>query len=165
METLKEEVDLPQYDVLKYNYKEAPSRLPEITETLQITATNYAQVSGKRLFITPNILTKSHYKLVLAEHRQCEVVSGSEYTDTDSTEIKLPAGYQPESVPPPSVIESKFGRYVSTIKVDGDNIRYYRSMEKYGGRYPAAEYNNLVKFWEQVYKADRNKVVLVKKGE
>jgi hypothetical protein len=93
------------------------------------------------------------------------VVTEEEYTDIDSTEIKLPSGYQPESVPAPAMIDSKFGRYVSSIKVEGDKIVYYRSMEKYGGRYPAAEYNNLVKFREQVYKADRNKVVLVKKGE
>jgi hypothetical protein len=165
MDVLKEEVDLPQYDLVKYNYREYPSRVPEITETLQLTAANYAQVSGKRLFIAPNILTKSHYKLIPAENRMYDVVTNTEYTDIDTAEIKLPGGYQPESIPEPVVLESRFGKYSANIKIEGDKLIYYRSMEKFRGRYPPAEYNNLVKFWAQVYKMDRNKVVLVKKGD
>ncbi len=165
MEVLKEEVDLPQYDVVKYDYKEEPSTLPVITETLQLTAANYAQVSGKRLFIAPNILTKNHRKLIPDEERHYDVVTEYEYTDIDTAEIKLPGGYQPESMPAPIAIESKFGKYSASVKMDGDKLVYYRSMEKFSGRYPPAEYNNMVKFWEQIYKSDHTKVVLVKKGE
>jgi hypothetical protein len=35
-------------------------------------------------------------------------------------------------------------------------------MEKYSGHFPAKDYNELAKFYETIYKADRNKVVLVK---
>ncbi len=163
MDQLKEEIDLPQYDVLKYDYQEEASSLPVITETLQITANNYAQVSGRRLFITPNILTRTHMKLIAEDERKYDVVLKTEYTDIDTTEIKLPAGYQPESIPAPVVLESKFGKYHSEVKVGGDKITYYRSLERYSGRFPAKEYSDVVKFFEQVYKADRGKVVLVKK--
>ena len=162
-EFLKAEFDLPQYDLLKYSYNEKPSRLPEITETLQLSATNYAQVTGKRFFIAPNMLTKTHIKLAPAENRHTDVQLLMAYTDIDTAEIQLPVGYQPESLPEPMVLQSKFGRYTATIKVEGTVMTYYRVTENYGGRFPAAEYNNLVKFWQQVYKADRNKVVLVKK--
>ncbi|MBC7866078.1 MAG: hypothetical protein H7X88_00975, partial [Gloeobacteraceae cyanobacterium ES-bin-316] len=43
-----------------------------------------------------------------------------------------------------------------------DKIIYYRLVEKYSGRYAAKEYNNLVKFYDQVFKAERSKLVLVK---
>lgn len=162
-EVLKDEFDLPQYDLIKYSYGEKPSRLPEITETLQLSAANYAQVTGKRFFIAPNILTKTHIKLAPAENRQTEVQLLMAYTDIDTAEIQLPAGYQPESLPGPVVLQSKFGRYTSTVKVEGTVMKYYRSTENYGGRFPAAEYNELAKFWQQVYRADRSKVVLVKK--
>jgi len=36
-------------------------------------------------------------------------------------------------------------------------------MEQYSGRFPAKDYGELVSFFESIYKADRNKVVLVKK--
>jgi hypothetical protein len=34
---------------------------------------------------------------------------------------------------------------------------------QYSGQFPAADYPALVKYFEAVYKADRNKMVLVKK--
>ncbi len=163
-DVLKEEIDLPQYDLIKYAYKEYPSALPVITETLQLTAANYAQVSGKRLFVAPNIMTRNHSKLIPDEDRHYDVVTYREYTDIDTAEIKLPGGYQTESMPEPVTIESKFGKYSASVKMEGDKLIYYRSMQRFSGRYPPAEYNNMVKFLNQVYKADNNKVVLVKKG-
>lgn len=162
-EALRDKFDLPQYDLLKYNYAQKAARLPEITEALQLTAANYAQVSGRRFFIAPNMLTKTHIKLLPAENRHTDVQLLMAYTDIDTAEIKLPDGYQPESLPAPMVLQSKFGRYSATVKVEGAVVTYYRSVENYGGRFPAAEYNDLVKFWQQVYKADRNKIVMVKK--
>jgi len=120
-------------------------------------------VSGKRLFITPNILTRTRRKPIADDDRHYEVVTGFEFTDIDTAEIKLPGGYQPEAMPAPVSVESKFGKYSCNVKMEGDKLVYHRSIEYYSGRYPAAEYNNLVKFWQQVYKSDRNKVVLVKK--
>jgi len=43
-----------------------------------------------------------------------------------------------------------------------DKIIYYRMMEQNSGRIPAGEYNDLVKFYDQVNNADRSKLVLVK---
>jgi len=162
-ERLKEKLDLPQYDLLKYNYTEKPSRLPEITEVLQLSAANYAQVTGKRFFIAPNMLTKTHVRLVPAESRHTDVQLLMAYTDIDTAEVQLPAGYQPESLPVPVSLDSKFGRYAATVKMEGNVLTYYRRVESYTGRFPAADYNDLAKFWQQVYKADRSKVVLVKK--
>ena len=165
LDILKEEIDLPQYNVVNYSYNEAPSSKPVITETLQLIANNYAQVTGKRLFIAPNILTKTHQKIAPVENRKYDLVLETEYIDIDTAEIKLPSGYQPEAVPAPVMVESKFGKYSARVKVEGDKIIYYRSMEKYSGHFPPKDYNELVKFYDQIYKADRNKVVLVKKSE
>jgi hypothetical protein len=35
-------------------------------------------------------------------------------------------------------------------------------MERLSGRFPPAAYNEFVQFYEQIYKADRAKVVMVK---
>jgi hypothetical protein len=162
MEQLKEEIDLPQYDVLKYDYQEAPAVLPVITETLQIIAGNYAQVTGKRLFVTPNVFTRNNQRFLPDADRKYDMIINYEFTDIDTAEIKLPPGYQPEAVPAPVTLESKFGKYSAFVKVLDDKIIYYRTMERHGGRFPAKDYNDLAKFYDQIYKADRNKVVLVK---
>ena len=38
---------------------------------------------------------------------------------------------------------------------------YYRSMDQNSGRFPAKEFSDVVKFYDQVYKSDRSKLVLV----
>jgi hypothetical protein len=163
MEFLKSEIDLPNYDVEKFEYKEQKEKVPSINETLQITGNNYAAVSGKRLFVTPNLLSKSHSKLLANETRKYDVRLSYEYKDIDTVVINLPKGYQAESIPKDVFILSKFGKYSCSVKFTDDKIIYYRSMEQYAGRFPAKEYSDMVAYFEQIYKADRSKVVLVRK--
>lgn len=165
LEYLKEEIELPHYDVVKFDYKEHPSALPSIEENLELTALNYASITGKRLFVTPNVISRSGTKLKKDETRKYPVSFSYAYRDIDTAAIKVPAGYQPEAVPAPVNLDTKFGKYSSSVEVKGDQILYYRSMEKFSGEFPASDYNDLVKFYEQVYKSDRNRIVLVKKDQ
>ena len=94
--------------------------------------------------------------------RKYDVRLSYEYKDIDTVVIKFPKGYQPESVPKDIKIESRFGKYSCTTKLLEDRIVYYRNVEQFTGRFPAKDYNELVAYYEQIYKADRNKVVLVR---
>jgi hypothetical protein len=135
---------------------------PDIEEQLQISVSNYANITGKRLFISPNIMSKSFLKLRADEERKFDIVLNNEYWDVDSVEIQIPAGYEPESLPQPVSIESKFGKYSASIKVEQNRILYYRLHEYYSGRFSPKDYPELVKFYDNIYKADRNKIVFVK---
>ena len=59
-------------------------------------------------------------------------------------------------------LKTPFGVYVSKTQVEGNKILYYRQFIHHDGRFPAASYAELVKFYEQVYKADRSRLVLVR---
>jgi hypothetical protein len=161
-EYLHEELDFPTYDITTFSYKEDNSSLPAIDESLEIVVSNYASVTGKRLFVTPNIMTKSYRKLADAEKRKTDILLNLEYRDVDTVEIELPGGYELESIPKSVSISSQFGQYSSTLKLAGNKLMYYRSIEQYSGRFPASQYADLVRYYDAVYKADRNKVVLVK---
>ncbi|HEY4876811.1 MAG TPA: DUF3857 and transglutaminase domain-containing protein [Puia sp.] len=164
LKQLKSEIDLPTYDITKFDYKQEKNNIPPaIDESIELTAANHAQVSGRRLFINPNILNRSGTKLKKEEDRKYSVELHAECRDIDSIEIKIPSGYQPEALPADKKIESKFGKYISSMKVMPDKILYYRYREQYSGNFPAADYANLVDYYEQIYKADRAKIVLVKK--
>jgi len=95
MEHLKTEIDLPNYDVVKFDYKEEKNSLPYIDETLELNVTSYAQVSGRRIFVNPNITTREQTKLKTEEVRKYDIELDDEYRDIDTTEIKIPLGYQP----------------------------------------------------------------------
>ncbi|MFI5132871.1 MAG: DUF3857 domain-containing protein [Chitinophagales bacterium] len=161
-EFLHSQLDFGTYDVNNFEYKEERSSLPVMQETLDLTVSNYATITGKRLFIAPDVMTRSSRKLSTNEERKYDVVLHTEYRDIDSVEIQIPQGFTAESVPQPISVESKFGKYLNTVKLDSNKIFYYRSMEQYSGKFPAKDYPLMVNFYDAVYKADRNKIVLVK---
>lgn len=164
-EHLQSLFDFSTYNINSFEYKENKGRLPSMNEVLDITVSNYATVTGKRLFIVPNIMTRTYRHLSADSTRKFDLDLGHAYINIDSVEIQLPAGYSQESVPQDANINSKFAVYRSSVAVKDGMILYSRQMEYKGGLYPASDYPELVKFYEAVYKADRNKLVLVKKEE
>jgi hypothetical protein len=161
-EILHEQLDFATYTINNFEYRENKTSLPVVYETLDITVNNYATITGKRLFIIPNIMTRNHRKLPAGEGRKFDLELGYAYKDIDTVQIDLPGGYEPEAIPQDVSLDSKFGSYHCSVKLKGNKLFYYRTIEKYSGHFPAKDYIELVRFYEAVYKADRNKVVLVK---
>jgi hypothetical protein len=162
-EYLQTKFDFATYDLENFNYKENKSALPDIEETLDIYVSNYASATGKRLFIAPNIMARSRSKLRTDEERKYDIVMQNEWRNIDTVEITMPSGYEIESMPEPVFIAGKFGKYQSRMKVEGNKIIYYRLNEKYRGRFPASDYKELVNYYDAIYRADRNRIVFVKK--
>ncbi len=161
-EILVKQLNFATYEVNHFDYKELKSSLPSINESLDIIVSNYATITGKRLFILPNVMTRSGRKLNVDSTRKFDIQLGYEYKDMDSVEIELPAGYTVEAMPKDIAIQSKFGNYSSSIQFRDNKLFYYRSIEQNSGRYPAKDYNDLAAFYSEIYKADRSRVVLVK---
>jgi hypothetical protein len=158
----KGEINLPSYNIDTSDYSIIKNKFPIINEHLKITANNYAAVSGRRIFINPNILTRYENNFKEDSKRNCSIIIRSEYRDIDSIEIRIPDGYAAESVPTPVSIESKFGKYECSVKVLPGKIIYYRLHESNSGVFWAFEAKALTDFFDQISKADRAKVVLVK---
>lgn len=162
-ELLHEELDFGSYDIRSFDYREEGSALPAIDEKLDIVVNNYATMTGKRLFIVPNILTRSQRRLAPDSLRKNDLDLGFAFRDVDTVEISLPAGYTAESVPRDLDLSTRFGNYHVSVRLIGNSLFYYRSVEHFSGRFPAASYPELVQFYETVYKSDRSRVVLIKK--
>ena len=159
---VKNAIELPSYDIQDFSYRMKKDIIPEIDESMALNANNYAQVSGRRLFIIPNILNRFDHRLKTAEERQYSIRLKNAYRDIDSVQINIPSGYKPESVPQDISIDSRFGRYHTSIKLQPAKIFYYREWEQFNGIFPPADYDDLVKYYDQIYKADRGKIVFVK---
>lgn len=154
---------LPTYTIDKSNYEGHEGPHPSVTEQLHIVSPGYASVSGKRLFLNPNLFDRSNTRLPADSIRHYDYVTDEAFTDIDSIRIDLPAGYQPESIPHDLSISNKFGDYRFNIKIENDRLIYYRYLQQNASRYPPADYAGLVNFYEQLYKADNSRIVLVKK--
>jgi hypothetical protein len=162
LEKLREEQLMPSYDVNKYDAREIAGAVPAVDEEMEIKAHSYATVSGKRMFLEPNLLSKITTKLETGEPRVALVNIYSPFIKIDTVTITIPAGYVPESVPQPVTVKSNFGEYTSGIQVKDNQVIFTRRYCNKAGIYPASEWVNFAAFNNAVYKADRARVVLVK---
>jgi hypothetical protein len=160
---LNMELNLPTYQVDKSNYTEQKGKIPFVTEYLHVTSSSYASVSGKRLFLSPNLFNKVTERLKSDSAREYDIVFHKARTSIDTIHLKIPEGYTPEAVPKNVSITNKFGSYNITFNIDGNNVKCIRFFEKKMGRFAPSEYNSLVKFYDDMFKADRSKIVFVKK--
>lgn len=163
LERLKEEINLPTYEVTSFQYDDHKSENPTIDERVQVASDAAVTLTGKRLFFTPNFLSQNGTRLLSSEDRKYDVVYKNDFTYIDSMEYKLPQGYSVEAMAKDVVINNKFGVYEIHFKIDGEKLTVSRKYVRTSGRYPPSEYNNLVKFYDDMYKADRSKIVFVKK--
>ena len=160
---LNRAINLPTYKVEKNNYTEEKKRIPLIHQELHITSPNYASITGKRLFIKPNIFNKSLYKLSKDSIRLYDINISSAYRDIDSVNIALPAGYTLEAMPKDVALNTKFGTYSISYKIKDNTVLMLRTDERSAATFPASDYNDLVTFYDAIYKADRSQLVFVKK--
>ena len=162
-EYLKDKLSIPSYDIVKFDYTQNKNGLPSINEKLEVKAYNFATVSGKRIFITPNILNRSGTKISDHDKRISPIRLSFEFTDIDTVEIKVPDGYVPESLPAGEALDTKFGKYSTTFSFVPGRIIYSRLMQRNSGYYPASDGDALRDFYDLVYRSDRGRIVLVKK--
>lgn len=162
LEVLRKGLGLSSYDINSYHCTELETPIPSIEEKLGIKGNNYATVTGKRMFLFPNILTRDGMKLEAEEGRKSDIKFDFPYRDVDTVNITLPAGYKPESLPAPMAITGKFGNYNAAVTIKGNTLNYIRKMERKAGIFPATDFPEIVKFYAAVFKADRSRLVLVK---
>lgn len=158
-------INLPTYQVTKSDYSEIKGVIPEVKENLHILSPGYANITGKRLFIVPNLFNRTGTRFSADSVRKYDIVYSSSFRDIDSIFIKIPEGYTVESMPAVVQLDSRFGKYSTLVKLDGNQIVYIRMQERSRSRFPKTDYQDLVKFQEQIYKSDHSKMVLVKKVE
>lgn len=158
---LNRALSLPTYVVEKSEYKETPGMIPVVDEFLQVKAANYATVSGKRMFIVPNLFNRSSLKLEDKE-RKYPIRFSMAWRDSDTAIFSVPPGYTVEAKPKDVSMENQFGKYDITYRISKDNIEVIRSESSNRKNYPASAYPELVKYYDAIYKADHSRIVLVK---
>ncbi len=159
---LNEEFPLSSYEVNNFGYKETDEAMPSIRESIDLTSNSYAHVSGKRLFIVPNIIDKNDLKLDTTEKRNYDIVYPYSFKHADTINITIPHGYSVEALPKNKTIDNKFGEYAITYLVDDDKIVFTRFYERKLNRFSPTDYPEFANFYNDIYKADRNQIVLVK---
>ena len=157
-----QKTDIPTFDLNEFSYAVEKNSIPKATEKLNLSLRNYANVSGKRLFFSPNLMNKNSFVPPKNAGRKNPIVRKTPYVDIDTISFKLPETMHPEYLPEPQSISSPFGTYEASYQVEQGALIYTRKITINKGEFPASEYEAWLNFYQEINKADHTKVVLRK---
>ncbi|WKZ59460.1 MAG: DUF3857 domain-containing transglutaminase family protein [Cyclobacteriaceae bacterium] len=154
---------IPSFDINNIATSKYGDKIPSAKVNLDLTLKRLVTVSGKRLFLTPNLMNRSVFIPDKVEERKTNVFRHMGYTDIDSVRYKMPEGIYPEFLPEPTRITSSFGEYETSVQIDRGDVLYVRKLKVFEGEFPAKSYTELVDFFKSINKADHGKLVFLTK--
>ena len=154
---------IPSFDLNNFAFINKKERIPTAILNLDLNLNRFATVSGKRLFLTPNIMNRSTFIPEKVENRKTDIVLHSAFTDIDTIRFSVSEKIYPEFLPEPIKIESQFGVYESSFIHNSGQVIYIRKYTKRKGTFPPEQYNALIEFHRAINRADNTKLVFLTK--
>lgn len=155
--------EIPSFNINTFKMANYKNRNPTAVVTLDLQLNRYASANGKRLFLPANLMNKTTFIPPKADDRKTDMVIKMGFVDMDTIIYQVPESLYPEGVPEPISIESKFGKYEASFKLDQGKVVYTRRLKIKEGTYPKESYNDYIEFRKKINKADNTKVVFVGK--
>ena len=148
----------------KYNFENDRDSIV-FTEKVNLSASNYASISGNRMLFTVNAFNNNSYVPNRYRNRKLPFEIQRGYLDEDEFTIQLPEGYEIEAMPKAKSIDTDFGTYKVSFEKNNDKntIVYKRSLFVKKGFYPKEKYAAYRDFRKETTRTDDAQVVLVKK--
>jgi hypothetical protein len=160
---IQNNTEIPNFNINSFSMVEKKDKIPSAIVNLDLTLNRYATVSGKRVFVMPNLMNRITRVPEKLTERKTDVVRSLNYLDLDTIKFTIPESLYPEFLPEPIKINSKFGEYEASFKFGAGKVIYTRRMKVWKGRFPKETYNELVDFYKNVSKADNTKLVFLNK--
>lgn len=160
---LEKAFDLSSYNVKSYEIRSVKEALPTVKLNAVLEVRKYATVSGKRIFVSPNMVNRFTSTPDKAETRKLPIIRKMGYVDLDTVVYSIPEPFVLEFQPAPIKLTSKFGEYEAEFKLDQGKLYYYRRLKMNDGEFKAEAYNEWMDFLKGITKADNTKLVFVNK--
>lgn len=160
---LRKNTGIPSFDIRSFSMKNRKEKIPSAVVDLDLTLNRLATVSGKRLFLTPNLMNRMTFIPEKVDSRKTNVVLRNAFTDYDTIHYSIPEEIYPEFLPEPFRIQSRFGEYEARFTLEQGNVVYTRRLVMRGGEFPPESYTELIDFYKKINKADHAKLVFLNK--
>lgn len=160
---LQRNINIPSFDINSFSMVNIKEKVPSAVVTANLTMSRFATISGKRIFLTPNLMNRNSYIPEKNENRKTNVVQKMAYIDSDTIRYHLPEGIYPEFLPDDVKIKNRFGEYEASFKVEQGNLVYIRKVKMNKGIFPPESYAELIDFYRGISKADNTKLVFMSK--
>lgn len=158
---IRSRINLSQADILRVQINERKEKAPSIDIQFAAKTNQYGQKTGNRLFVPVNVFRKG-FSVPPFTKRTYPIEINYGYSDTDSIRILMPEGYVIEGLPQPKEVKSEFGRFRSTIHVEGNVITVVQQLFIPKGVYAPETYAAFLDFRKLVAGQYNGKVILKK---
>lgn len=160
---LQKTIDIPSFDVKSFSMQNHKDKNPSAVVSVDLDLRRFATVSGKRVFVTPNLMNRSTSIPEKVEKRKTNVVLKTAFIDLDTIRYHMPEGIYPEFTPKPVTLKSRFGEYEASFIVEENNVLYIRRLKMNEGVFPPESYTELIDFYKSLNRADNTKIVFLSK--
>ena len=152
-------LELPTYTINDHQFSKIGDEIPVVLGEMNISLRKAASVSGKRLFLQPNLMNRWEVLPAVHDDRQTDFLIRYNKVWSDTLTYVLPEGFHPEFIPEAVLLEEKFGSYHYHLMDQAGTLKFVRRLELRKGRYQPEYYQKYREFLQQVQKADKAKVV------
>ncbi|WP_316839689.1 DUF3857 domain-containing protein [Pedobacter gandavensis] len=158
LKALKSNYDIDNINFSDFKMSQDKSLTPNTTASFKFDIQKYAARNQSLFYLELNLFNKTRI-VPEVKNRTLNVYLNRGYTDEDVLIYQLPEGFKLESLPNNKQINSAFGSYSATIKLEGKNLIYTRKMTLKDGNYPATQYQEFSTFMNDINAADQSRVV------
>ena len=155
---------LPTFTLTRFNLTAAPAGpLPGVVETLGLALPGFAQPTGRRVFINPNLLSRLPALPTQVGERQSALWLPQASLFTDTVRLHLPVGFRAETLPTAVQFGTAYGTYANQYQALPDGtVQYIRRLELKRGQMPKTAYAGYLDFRRKISIADKAQIVLLK---
>jgi hypothetical protein len=160
---LHKTISIPSFEVKTFNMINKKDKIPSAIVNVDLELKRWATVSGKRVFIVPNLMNRSAFVPEKIETRKTSFVIKTPYCHVDTIRYSYPEQLYPEFTPESVKVKSPFGEYEASYNVDQGKLIYIRKFRMNRGEFPPESYKEFSEFYKNVNKADNTKIVFMSK--
>lgn len=164
-EEMKQRLSTAEISAVSIENVENPSK--PLTVSYKVRVPNYAQKTGKRLFLQPGFFEYGTNPLFSSATRKYDIFFPYPWSEKDEIEIQLPQGFSLDSAESPAPIAdpNKIGSLDVKISIARDkNILLYKRDFHFGGGsnilFPASVYQPLKNLFDAFHKVDTHTITL-----
>jgi hypothetical protein len=140
------------------------------TYSFKVRVPNYAQKTGKRLFLQPGFFEYGTNPLFSGDTRKYGIYFEFPWSENDEIEIELPKNFEADSIEAPRSVTETNGFGAVDIKIDlvkETNVLKYKREFFFGGKnnilFPAGAYKSLKTLFDSFHKADTHSISIKQK--
>jgi hypothetical protein len=164
-EEMKQRMSTAEVSAISIENVENPSN--PLTLSYKVRVPNYAQKTGKRLFLQPGYFEYGSNPLFSSATRKYDIFFPYPWSEKDDIEIQLPQGFALDSAESPGTVAdpSKIGSLDIRISIDKEkNLLIYKRNFYFGGGsntlFSASVYQPLKNLFDAFHKSDAHTITL-----